>query len=72
MDNLNTNNDKFQVFKNCIIGNTTDGGRIFSFKLMVEQIMNDSDFDVYESEEFILRNFAVYRNPNDLVLYDLH
>lgn len=72
MDLLKSNNDKFQVFKDCIVGNTTDGGRIFSFKLMVEQVMKDSDFDIYESEDFILRNFAVYKDPSDLVLYDLH
>jgi hypothetical protein len=63
--------DRFTVFENCVVGNTFDGGRIFSLKKMVEQVKADG-LDQYEAEEFVLRNTGWFKQPEDLILYDIH
>ena len=63
--------DRFTVFESCVVGQTFDGGRIFSLKKMVKQVMGDG-FDEYEAEEFVLRNTFWFKQPDDLILYDLH
>ena len=63
--------DRFTVFENCVVGQTFDGGRIFSLKKMVEQVKEDG-LDDYDAEEFVLRNTGWIKKPGDLILYDLH
>lgn len=70
-DQIENNYDNLHAFEKCIVGNTFDGGRIFSLKKMVQQVMED-DLDQYEAEEFILRNVKSFKYPDDLILYDLH
>jgi hypothetical protein len=63
--------DRFNAFEKCVVGHTFDGGRIFSLKKMVEQVKGDG-FDEFDAEEFILRNTFWFKQPDDMILYDLH
>ena len=73
MDFLTDQNkkDSFTAFETCIVGQTFDGGNIYSLKLMVEQVMEDG-LDQYDAEEFVLRYTGWIKKPGDLILYDLH
>lgn len=70
-DEIENANDRFTAFEDCVVGNTFDGGRIFSLKKMVKKTVCEG-FDEMDAEEFILRNMKLIKYPGDLVLYDLH
>ena len=69
-DQTENSYDRFTAFEKCVVGNTFDGGRIFSLKKMVEQVKGDG-LDQYDAEEFVLRNSNWFKQPDDIILFDL-
>jgi hypothetical protein len=68
MDHLNQNNELLKsgklsdFFSSCVVGESIDGRKIYSFKKMVEKTI-DENFTEHEAVEFLVRT-SVFTFPS--------